>query len=50
MIPLLLLLLLIIAFGVWGAIKLAFWVLLIALVAALIIGFFGRTSFTRRGF
>ena len=47
---LILLILALILFGVWGAIKLAFWVLLIALVVALIVGFLGRGLFgTRRG-
>lgn len=47
---LILLILALILFGVWGAIKLAFWVLLIALVVALIVGFLGRSLFgTRRG-
>jgi hypothetical protein len=42
---LILLILALILFGVWGAIKLAFWVLLIAIV-----GFLGRGLFgTRRG-
>jgi hypothetical protein len=47
---LILLILALILFGIWGAIKLAFWVLLIALVVALIVGFLGRGMFgTRRG-
>ena len=39
---LILLILALILFGVWGAIKLAFWVLLIALAVALVVGFLGR--------
>jgi hypothetical protein len=47
---LILLILALILFGVWGAIKLAFWVLLVALVVALIVGFLGRGLFgARRG-
>ena len=47
---LILLILALILFGVWGAIKLAFWVLLIALAVALIVGFLGRGLFgSRRG-
>ena len=47
---LILLILALILFGVWGAIKLAFWVLLIALAVALIVGFLGRGLFGgRRG-
>jgi hypothetical protein len=47
---LILLILALILFGVWGAIKVAFWVLLIALAVALIAGFLGRGLFgSRRG-
>jgi hypothetical protein len=46
---LLLLILAILLFGVWGAIKLTFWVLLIALAVAVIAGFLGRSMFTNRG-
>jgi hypothetical protein len=47
---LILLILALILFGVWGAIKLAFWVLLIALAVALVVGFLGRGLFgSRRG-
>jgi len=47
---LILLILALILFGVWGAIKLAFWVLLIALAVALVVGFLGRGLFGgRRG-
>ncbi len=35
------------AFGIWGAIKLTFWVLLIALAIALVAGFLGRSLFSR---
>ncbi|MGH3138140.1 MAG: hypothetical protein ACRDQE_00260 [Gaiellales bacterium] len=35
-------------FGVWGAVKVAFWVLLIALVVAIVAGFLGRGLFVRR--
>lgn len=47
MIWLLLLILAILAFGVWGAIELTFWVIVIALVVALIAGFLGRGLFVR---
>jgi hypothetical protein len=47
MIWLLLLILLILAFGIWGAIKLTFWVLLIALVVMLIAGLLGRGLYSR---
>jgi hypothetical protein len=47
---LILLILALILFGIWGAIKLAFWVLLIALIVALVVGFLGRGLFgSRRG-
>jgi len=45
---LILLILALILFGVWGAIKLAFWVLLIALAVALVVGFLGRGLFGSR--
>lgn len=45
---LILLILALILFGVWGAIKLAFWVLLIALAVAIVAGFLGRGLFVRR--
>ena len=45
---LILLILALILFGVWGAIKLAFWVLLIALAVAVVAGFLGRGLFVRR--
>jgi hypothetical protein len=47
MIWLLLLILVILAFGIWGAIKLTFWVLLIALAIMLIAGFLGRGLYGR---
>jgi hypothetical protein len=47
MIWLLLFMLAIIAFGIWGAIKLTFWVLLIALLVMLVAGFLGRGLFGR---
>ena len=45
---LLLLILAVLIFGVWGAVKVAFWVLLIALAVAIIAGFLGRGLFVRR--
>ena len=45
---LILLILALILFGVWGAIQLAFWVLLIALAVALVVGFLGRGLFGGR--
>ena len=45
---LLLLILAVLVFGVWGAVKVAFWVLLIALAVAIIAGFLGRGLFVRR--
>jgi len=45
---LLLLILAVLIFGVWGAVKVAFWVLLIALVVAVVAGFLGRGLFVRR--
>jgi hypothetical protein len=47
--PLLLLILALVLFGIWGAIKIAFWVLLIALLVALVAGFLGRGLFGSRG-
>ena len=47
MIWLLLILLIVLAFGVWGAIKLTLWVLLIALLVAAVAGFLGRGLFAR---
>jgi hypothetical protein len=47
MIWLLLILLIVLAFGIWGAIKLTFWVLLIALLVAAVAGVLGRGLFTR---
>jgi hypothetical protein len=47
MIWLLLLLLLILVVGVIGAVKIALWVILIALVVALLAGFLGRGLFSR---
>ena len=47
MIWLLLLILVILVVGVWGAIKIAFWVILIALLIALLAGFLGRGLFSR---
>lgn len=47
MIWLLLVILAVLAFGIWGAIKLTFWVLLIALLVAVIAGFLGRGLFAR---
>jgi hypothetical protein len=45
---LLLLILALLLFGVWGAIKVAFWVFLIALAVALVAGFLGRGLFGGR--
>jgi hypothetical protein len=45
---LLLLILAVLVLGVWGAVKVAFWVLLIALAVVVIAGFLGRGLFTRR--
>jgi uncharacterized protein (UPF0333 family) len=39
--------LLILVLGVVGAIKLAFWVLLIAIVIAVVAGYLGRAMFSR---
>ena len=47
MLWLLLIILAVLAFGVWGAIKLTLWVLLIALLVALVLGFLGRSLFSR---
>jgi hypothetical protein len=44
---LLLFILALLVFGVWGAIKLAFWVILIALAIALVAAFLGRSRFAR---
>ena len=50
MLWLLLIIALLLLFGVWGAIKVAFWVLLIALAVAVVVGFLGRGLFgPRRG-
>jgi hypothetical protein len=46
---LILLILALVLFGIWGAIKIAFWVLLIALLVALVAGFLGRGLFGSRG-
>jgi hypothetical protein len=46
MIWLLLLILAIVVFGVFGAIKLAFWVLLLAVLVAVVAGLLGRGLFT----
>jgi uncharacterized membrane protein len=46
-IPLLLLIILILVFGIVGAIKVAAWVLLIALAAAVLAGFLGRSLLRR---
>jgi len=46
MIWLLLLILAILVFGVIGAIKLAFWVLLLAVLIAVVAGLLGRGLFT----
>jgi hypothetical protein len=46
MIWLLLLILAILVVGVFGAIKLAFWVLLLAVLVAVVAGFLGRALFT----
>ena len=45
---LLLLILAVLLFGLWGSVKVAFWVLLIALAVAVVAGFLGRGLFTRR--
>ncbi len=47
MIWLLLFLLAILAFGIWGAIKLTFWVIVIALVVVVVAAFLGRGLFAR---
>ena len=47
MIWLLLLILAILLFGVIGAVKIAFWVLLICVVVALLAGILGRGLFSR---
>ena len=47
MIWLLLLLLVLIVFGVWGAIKLTFWILVIALIVAAVAALLGRGLFAR---
>jgi hypothetical protein len=47
MIWLLLFILAILILGVWGAVKLAFWVILIALAIAILAAFLGRGLFTR---
>ena len=44
---LLILILAILVFGVVGAIKVAFWILLIALAVSLLLGFLGRSLFAR---
>ncbi len=49
MIFLILLILALVLFGIWGAIKIAFWVLLIALAVAIVAGFLGRGLFSRGG-
>jgi hypothetical protein len=46
MIWLLLLILAILVFGVFGAIKIAFWVLLLAVLVAVVAGLLGRGLFT----
>lgn len=38
----------VILLGVWGAIKLTLWVLLIALIVATVVGFAGRGMWARR--
>jgi hypothetical protein len=45
---LLLFILALILFGIWGAIKVTFWVLLIALAVAIVAGFLGRGLFGPR--
>jgi hypothetical protein len=46
---LLIFLLALLLFGVWGAVKLTFWVLIIALIVAAVVAFLGRGLFgTRR--
>lgn len=45
---LLLFLLALLVFGVWGAIKLTFWVLVIAVLIALVAAFLGRGLFGSR--
>jgi hypothetical protein len=47
MIWLLLIILAVLAFGVWGAIKLTLWVLLIALLVAVVLGLLARSLFAR---
>lgn len=47
MIPLLLLIIVVLLLGVVGAIKLAFWVFLIALAIAVVAAYFGRAMFSR---
>jgi hypothetical protein len=47
MIPLLLIIIVILIFGVVGAIKIAFWTFLIALAIAVVAAFIGRSAFSR---
>lgn len=47
LIPLLIIIVLILIFGVIGAIKVAFWTLLLAILVCAIIGFLGRAAFSR---
>ena len=47
MIWLLLFILLILIVGVVGAVKIAFWAILLALLVAVLVGFIGRSLFTR---
>jgi hypothetical protein len=47
---LLLLILAVLVLGVWGAVKVAFWVLLIALAVAVVAGFLGRGLVRRSSF
>ncbi len=44
MVWLILLLLLVLIFGIWGAIKVALWVLLLMVVAMLVLGFLGARA------
>jgi hypothetical protein len=48
MIWLLLFIVAVLLVGIWGAIKLTLWVLLIALIVAAIVGFAGRGLWARR--
>jgi hypothetical protein len=46
---LVLFILLVLLVGIWGAVKLTMWALLIAALVAVVIGLLGRGMFTRSG-